>query len=80
MRDKGGAAWGLGSFVVMTSAGTVGTVRLAPEFLRQVAAARLWGWEGLGFGLPGLRVGQKRHVGRSTLTMKTCLIREEIFP
>lgn len=72
-------SWGLGCLVVMTSAGTVGTVRLAPEFSRQIAAARLWGWEGVGVGPLASGVGQKRHVGRNTLTRKICLTREEIF-
>lgn len=55
MRDEGGAAWGMVCLMVMTSAGTEGTERLAPEFARQIAAARLWGWEGVGVGPPGLR-------------------------
>lgn len=61
MRDEGRAVRLSSCFVVMTSAGMVGTERLPPEFSRQIATARLWGWEGVGFGLPGLRVGQKRR-------------------
>lgn len=57
----------------------MGTVRPAPKFSRQIAAARLWGWEGVGVCPPGLGVGQKRHVRRNTLTWKICLTRAEIF-